>query len=155
MDRFVITGFGEYDGEYDFAPPFNIREWRWLRKLADTTPETLVQRYDARDPDLLVAFAVIAMCRDGKIRRDEWEQAAEAMCETPLDGATLTLVAEEADTPLEESTRPPTVPSQSSQSEKLPPNVQRLKPSGESSTNGSETSDATLAATTGMRSGTC
>lgn len=154
MDRFEISGFGQWDGTYDFdAGRFNIREWRWIRKLSDTTADNLVERYADRDPDLLLAFAVIAMCREGKIDRDAGLRVAEEMAEVPLEGARLRLVPDPVEVvpPLEGSTPPPNGLSTSSQSERQPTNVQQLMRSGKSSTPGSGSSDESPEATTGSR----
>ena len=135
MDKFVITGFGEHDGEYEFdAGAFNIREWRWIKKLSGHTDETISGGYLERDPDLLVAFAVIAMCRDGKIGREDGLRVAEEMVEVPIRGAKLLLVAEEVDIPLEESTPTRNGQSTSSQSSRLLPTGPLQPPSGPSST---------------------
>ena len=154
MDSFHITGFGEWDGEYDFdAGSFNIREWRWIRKLSDTTADTLVERYSDRDPDLLLAFAVIAMCREGKIERADGLRVAEEMAEIPLDGAKLRLVPEPVEVvpPLEESTKPPNGHLTKLQSVRLPPTGPLSTPSGKTSKDGSASSDDQQEATTGTR----
>lgn len=104
MDKIVVGGVPGYDGEYEFdlARPFNAREWRWIRKISEHTPRTIGDGYTNSDPDLFVAFAVIAMCRDEKITRDDWQKTAADLAEVPLDGTTLRLVVEpeEDDFPL-------------------------------------------------------
>lgn len=81
--RVVIEGIAPYDGEYeiDQERALNAREWRWIKRISGYMPFTLDEGLVGGDPDLFIAIAVVAMCRDGKVRRDDWERAAERMSE--------------------------------------------------------------------------
>lgn len=147
MDQFHITGFGQYDGKFDFdASAFSIREWRWIKQLSGHDQDTVVEAYANREPEVLVAFAVIALCRDGKIDREQVLVVADEMIDTPLRGATLSLVPDQSEVvpPLPESTPQPNGHSTRSQNEKQPTNVQQLMRSGKSSESGSESSGSPL-----------
>ncbi len=64
-DRIVIN-VRPYVGEYDFdieGEPLTTLEWRWLKKISGYLPMTLDEGFRGGDPDLFVAFAVIALAR--------------------------------------------------------------------------------------------
>lgn len=136
MDRIVISGVQGFDGEYDLDPEraFNAREWRWIKKLSGYLPDTINDGYRHSDPDLFVAFAVIAMCRDGKIGRDDWQRVGDELAEVPLDGATLKLVGDpvEDDSPLALTSTPNDI-SQNGVLAEPKRTGQTEKPSGKSS----------------------
>lgn len=97
MARIVIKGIPPYDGDYelDADRAFNTREWRWIKKTSGYLPLTVGEGFAGGDPDLFVALAVIAMCRSGKIDRDEGLRVADVIAEAPFDGASITMVGDE------------------------------------------------------------
>lgn len=147
----MIQGVRPYDGEYelDTGRAFNAREWRWIKKVSGYMPLTISDGLGGGDPDLVVAMAVIAMCRDGKIDREDGLRVADELSETPFDGAAILLIGDEVgdDEIPPALTSKPDEPSQSGLLEK--PTF-----SGEPSTSGSERSDETPSVTTLLRSGT-
>lgn len=111
MARIIIKGIKPYDGDYDLDTDraFNAREWRWIKKVSGYLPLTVSDGFAGGDPDLFVALAVIAMCREGKVDRDSGLRVADELAEAPFDGATISLVGdpvEEEDVPLD-LTSPP------------------------------------------------
>jgi hypothetical protein len=147
MTTIVVTGITPYDGKYelDGDRAFSTREWRWIKQISGYMPLTVGDGFKGGDPDLFVALAVIAMNREGKIDRDDVLDVAETLAEAPFDGAAITFdVGEEDDAPLSETSGP----DGSSKSGSL----ENKTSSGQSSPNGSETSDTTQPATTRSRS---
>lgn len=148
MARIRIQGIPPYDGEYDLDTDraFNAREWRWIKKVSGYMPLTVTEGFAGGDPDLFVALAVIAMCRDGKVDRERGLDVAETLAEAPFDGAAIVLIGDdvEDDSPLV-LTSEPDVPS---------PTGSLAKPAstGEPSRSGSAPSDAHPPATTALRS---
>lgn len=113
MSRVVIRGMKPWDGEYDLETnrPFNAREWRWVKKISGYMPLTLKEGFEGGDPDLYLALAVIALCRAGKIEREQGLELAEELSEADMTDAAITLIADEtvveADTvPLESTPTP-------------------------------------------------
>ena len=92
--RIVVKGVPPYDGEYelDTDRAFSTREWHWIKKIAGYMPLTVGEGFAGGDPELFVAVAVIAMCRSGKIRREDALQVAEHIAEAPYELTTITLV---------------------------------------------------------------
>lgn len=150
--KIVLKGVPPYDGEYelDLERAFNTREWRWIKAISGYMPNTIREGLAGGDPDMYVAISTIAMCRAGKIDRDEWRHAADVLAEAPfqLEGGAITIVFPETedDSPLELTSEPdelsPTRP------------LENQHFSGESSPTGSETSDKTLSSTGTSESGT-
>lgn len=97
-DKIVIRGVKPYDGEYDFElaeEPLTTLEWRWVKKIANYLPLTMEEGWRGGDPDLFVAFAVIALRRAGKIDKQEALAVADRLADAPFDGATISFVGEE------------------------------------------------------------
>lgn len=122
MARIIIKGIRPYDGEYelDTDRAFNAREWRWIKKVSGYMPLTVSEGFAGGDPDLFVALAVIAMCRDGKVERERGLDVADILAEAPFDGAAILLVGDDVEDvdalPLD-LTSPPDEPSRSETSE--------------------------------------
>jgi hypothetical protein len=147
MTKIVIAGIRPYDGEYDLDTEraFNTREWRWIKRISGYMPLTIGDGFKGGDPDLFVALAVIAMCRDGRIERDDALDVADLIAEAPFDGASITFAGDEEDSDVPLAlTSEPDKPSHSGSLEK--PNT-----SGEGSPNGSALSDVNPAPTTVSR----
>lgn len=93
-DRIVISDARRYDGEYDFDladESLTTLEWRWVKKISGYLPLTIGEGWVGGDPDLFLAFAVIAMRRAGKIGKEDALVAAEQL----EDGATIRFVGDE------------------------------------------------------------
>ena len=84
--RIVVKGARPYEGEYPLGTDraFNAREWNWIKRIAGYMPETIEDGFNGDDPDLYVAFAVIALCREGRIDRTEGLRVAETLAELPF-----------------------------------------------------------------------
>lgn len=98
--QLVITGIRPYDGSYDFdmeSEPLTTLEWRWVKKISGYLPLTLQDGFDGGDPDLIVALAVVALRRAGKIMKEQAFQAADRIADAPFDGAALQLIADPDD----------------------------------------------------------
>ncbi len=97
-DAIVITGVQPFDGSYDLdleTAPFTTLEWRWIKQTAGYMPATVANGFEGGDPDLIVALAVIAMHRAGKIRKDDVLRTAEQLADVPVDGASIVFRAGE------------------------------------------------------------
>lgn len=95
-DKIVIAESRRYEGEYDFDvvdDPLTTLEWRWIKKISGYLPMTFEDGFVGRDPDLFLAFAVIALRRAGKVDKDEALLAAERM----EDGARIRYVVDVVD----------------------------------------------------------
>ena len=103
MPDVMIVSVPPYEGEYEFElgeKPLSPVEWRWLKKISGYLPLTIDQGWSGGDPDLFLAFAVIAMRRAGKIAKDDVLQVASELEEAPFDGTAITFrgeVTEEED----------------------------------------------------------
>ena len=97
MARIAIRGIKPWDGEYDLDTEraFNAREWRWIKKVSGYMPLTVSDGFAGGDPDLFVALAVVAMCRAGKIDREDGLKVADQLAEAPFDGASIAMVGDE------------------------------------------------------------
>ena len=148
--RIVVKGMRPWDGEYelDTDRAFSSREWHWIKRVSGYLPLTVREGFAGQDPDLYVALALIAMCRNGRIQRDAWQRVAEQMAEAPFDAQSITLVGpaeseEDADIPPDLTSEPvgssPTSSLESNSSEKPKQNS-----SGEPSRTSSDPSDVTL-----------
>ncbi len=108
MDAIVITGVVPFDGTYELdieESPFTTLEWRWIKQMAGYMPATVSDGFEGGDPDLVVALAVIAMHRAGKIRREDAGRTHEQLADVPVDGARIVFRAGE----VEDDARPPEV----------------------------------------------
>lgn len=67
MDRIIIKDIAGYNGEYDFdASYFTNKELHIIKKIANVRAGEIQEAFQARDSDLIVAFAAIALERNGK-----------------------------------------------------------------------------------------
>lgn len=129
----IIINVPPYDGAYDLdiaGQPFSTVEWRWLKRISGYMPLTIDEGWKGGDPDLFLAFAVIAMRRAGKIQKDEVLEVAAVIEEAAVDGTSITFKGDEAEV---DETNPP-LPSSSADSP---------LDSGESSSASTETSPET------------
>lgn len=155
MAAIKVHGVGRWDGTYELNiedRALNAREWRWIKQIAGYLPATIGDGMAGRDPDLFIALAVVAMCRNGKIEREQALQVAEQIAETPYVGQqTIELIA---DTVEEDDADPPALESESGESSpnaSLSSNDTKLQngsSSGLTSSSGSGKSDETPSPTT-------
>jgi hypothetical protein len=88
MAHMVIKDISKkYDGEYELVLGVpNPREWQWITAISGFRPLTLQDGVEGGDPALIVAMAVIAMERAGKIQKSDWRTSADELMEVPFDG---------------------------------------------------------------------
>lgn len=113
-DRIVIN-VKPYQGEYLFdigEEPLTVLEWRWVKKLSGYLPMTIDDGLRGGDPDLFLAFAVVALTRAGKVDQRSALEAADTLAQAPFDGTAIQYVAVEeegdADGPPAVTEEPPT-----------------------------------------------
>jgi hypothetical protein len=110
----IVLNLPRYKGEYELDledSPLTNLEWRWVKKISGYLPLTMADGWKGGDPDLFVAFAVVAMARAGRIQKEEALTVADSLMDAPFDGASITFVGEEADAddpPAEPATTPET-----------------------------------------------
>jgi hypothetical protein len=95
----IRINVGPYEGEYEvFDTAFSTKEWRWIKQLSGG--ELRAGQFDSEafaDPDFILALAVIAMRRAGKITADQVLAVADELSELPFDGATISLILPEVE----------------------------------------------------------
>ncbi len=130
MDSIRISNVsGLVDGTYPFEwRSFSTAEWSWIKKLSGYLPATVEEGWVGRDPELVVAFAVIAMVRAGKIGKPQALTVGQLLWEADGDDVEITFVAGPDDAAGAVTADPPQVPPNDSSS------------SGSSGTSGSESS---------------
>lgn len=142
-----------YDGEYEFdieGSPQTTLEWRWTKKISGYLPLTAPEGLKAGDPDLFVAWAVIAMVRAGKIQEDEVMDVADVLARWPFDGTGIRLRGDDEDegdvsSPLDSGEPSPSGSDSSEPSELNPGNVSHLPTGSPPSDTGSQSDQATSA----------
>jgi hypothetical protein len=98
-DRIVLNT-PRYKGEYEFdieTEPLTNLEWRWIKKISGYLPLTIDEGWRGGDPDLFVAFAVVALARAGKIQQAEALIVAESFGDLPFDGAAITVIGDKTE----------------------------------------------------------
>jgi len=99
VDWIVITGVKPWDGRYPFDIADNeptTREWGWVKRLSGYLPTTIEEGLRGADPELICAFAVIALRRAGKIQNDEVQGLFDRFADAPF-GATVQLDTDSSD----------------------------------------------------------
>lgn len=100
MDRLVVDGAPPWDGSYEFDVAYQeltTREWGWVKRLTGYMPLTIEQGLSGADPELLAAFAAIALRRAGKIPADQVPAVYEQFADLPPGVARYEPELEEAD----------------------------------------------------------
>lgn len=146
--KFVLNGIPPWDGEYewDVERPFNVREWRYIKKISGYLPATLDQGFEGDDPELYVGLAVVCMVRAGKVDRDDALRVAEQISEAPFDNARLVIQMppkEDGEQVPLGLTPPPAEPSQKETGSSQNSNDERASGSGTSSMTSSAPPDVT------------
>lgn len=96
----IVVKIPPYEGEYDFDlsnEPFSTMEWRWIKKIAGYLPLTIQAAFDGGDPDLFLAWAVIAMRRAGRITEADAYRVADELARAPFDGVGISFIGEQAE----------------------------------------------------------
>jgi hypothetical protein len=91
-DKIIIEGLKPYDGEYEFdiaEQPLTTLEWRWIKKIAGYLPLTMQDGFRGGDPDLFLVFAVIALCRNGKVDPTDVYRVADRLADEPTTAITM------------------------------------------------------------------
>ena len=108
----IVLDHPRYKGEYEIvsARDFTNLEWRWVKKISGYMPNTIGDGWDGDDPDMWIAFAVVALHRAGRVSKDEALQAAASFDD--LAGSSFVQVvgveAATDDPPAEPATTPAT-----------------------------------------------
>jgi hypothetical protein len=74
MDWVVVEGVKPWDGRYELPlDEFKLRnfEWGWIRRWTGYFPADVLNAMKGADAELLVALAVIALYRAGKVTRED------------------------------------------------------------------------------------
>ena len=124
----MITGVPPWDGRYPFDIADNeptTREWGYIKRFSGYLPTTVEDGLKGADPELICAFAVIALRRAGKATNEDVPGLYERLADAPF-GAAVQL---ETDSTEEGDVGPPAGSSDGSSSS-----------SGNDSTRSSETS---------------
>jgi hypothetical protein len=87
---------GEYDLDLSGGQLFSYLEWRWIKKLSGYLPMTWQEGLDGGDPDLILAFAVIAMQRSGRIADTDVLTAAREIETAAVDGTSIRFAEDDA-----------------------------------------------------------
>jgi hypothetical protein len=90
VDKFVITGVPGFDGEYPVdIGSFTMRELQIIKRMSGVRAGELEEAFGAGDSDLILAVAVIAVRRNGRL----WETFEKLAWEA--DVASITFVGED------------------------------------------------------------
>lgn len=111
MGSRIVLNTPRFKGEFPFEiaeQPFTTLEWRWIKQISGYLPLTLDSGLEGGDPDIFLAFAVIALFRGGRVSESEALAVAKYLEALPADGASITMVLEEENQ--EDAESPPDVP---------------------------------------------
>lgn len=88
MATITLSGCDPFDGVYDldFETPFNTGELNIIKTISGVRAQELQDAFAAGDTDLIVALAVVAMHRVGKVTRKQAPHVAEVLWEAPANG---------------------------------------------------------------------
>lgn len=106
MDTVTIRGSRGLDGDYPFdleEHPLTTLEWRWIKKISGYMPLTIDEGRRGGDPDVVLAFATIALVRAGKVDKSRALIAADQLAELAFDGESISV-----ETDGEDDADPPT-----------------------------------------------
>lgn len=110
----IVLNTERYRGEFELdidGEPLTSLEWRWIKKISGYMPLTLDEGLAGGDPDVVLALAVIALVRAGRVAESEAVATSEVLARAPADGTAITLIASEEDEqspPDEAALMPPT-----------------------------------------------
>jgi hypothetical protein len=93
--QLTLKDTGGWDGVYTLEiETFNGREWHLIKDVAGVRMGEFDDAIAAADYDLIVAFATIAIVRDGKVKKDQARRLAEELMELDTGSIEVALVAE-------------------------------------------------------------
>lgn len=81
-------------GEYNLdvrERPFNADEWRVVKNISGYLPMTMAEGLVGLDPDLIIAWACIAMARSGKVKLTAAPLIATMLQKEPWDGSAIVI----------------------------------------------------------------
>lgn len=110
--RFTVSGVHHLDGGYDLnlaESPFTMRELHWVKQIAGVRLNEFEAASVAGDSDLLVAFVVIALVRNGKISKDAVPAATEMLLDAEAGKLTAEFGEDEENDGLPPAPAPPSV----------------------------------------------
>lgn len=115
MDKIIIENIRPWDGTYNLDledQPLTMLEWRWVKKISGYMPLTIDDGLTGGDPDVVCAFAAIALHRSGRVGKEQVIAVADQLADAPFDGSAIRLIADEEETitdpPSTAATEPPT-----------------------------------------------
>jgi hypothetical protein len=95
----VVEGVQPWDGRYPLdlnGQELTTREYGWIKRLTGYLPVDLSDGLEKADPELVCAFAVIAMRRAGKIGIPEVPDVYERLIDAPsFSAVTLDTTADQ------------------------------------------------------------
>ncbi len=125
----IVINVRPYNGEYEFdieEEPLTTLEWRWVKKISGYLPMTVNEGARGDDPDLYLAFAMIALTRAGKVDARDVLQVADRLALEPFDGTAIQYVG----APVEADADPPPVPAETPETSGGPSSRSTSDPSG-------------------------
>lgn len=105
----TIAGIPPYDGTYDFPlaeAPLTTSEWAWVKKFSGYLPLTLDEGINGGDPELICAFALVAIYRAGKLTYGDAARVFRVLADAPFGESIVFDVGDE----VEEEADPPRAP---------------------------------------------
>ena len=138
MPNTIVVNVPPYEGEYEIdlnTRMFSHVEWRWVKKISGYMPMTISDGWKGGDPDLILALAIIAMFRSGKIEKSQALTVAEQIEDAEVDGVAISVKLEDDEEVVDDS--PPAGNSESESNSSL---SDSKSDSGESTSELSETS---------------
>lgn len=125
MDKIIIDGIAGYNGEYEFdAGYFTNEELHTIKRVAGVRAGELQDALAAMDSDLVVAFAAVALKRNGKAVHEQLLWAAnfgairlEFDAEVPEEDAELPPPQGPGDSESEDENRPSSGPTSNGDSD--------------------------------------
>lgn len=117
-----IAGVAPFDGTYtlDFDDrPFSNREWHLIKQVSGVRMGEFADATAAGDFDLIVAFAAIALVRDGRVAKEMAARAADQL----MDAESGSITVEVRDAEPADPTGPPSVPPSGGESQNGPAEI--------------------------------
>lgn len=114
----LTAGCDPYTGNYsiDLAQPFTTGELNIIKTISGVRAMEIPDALRAGDSDLIVAFAVVALARAGKVNRRQAPMAAEVLWEAPAGSLRFEPDASDGDASPPDEAQPSSALSESSES---------------------------------------
>ncbi len=92
-----LKGIAAFEGQYDldFDRALNGQEWAWVKDISGYLPYTVDAGFAGGDPSLVIALAVVAMSRTGKIPPEHALEAAKQLAQLPFDEDHISFVGDD------------------------------------------------------------